>query len=125
MWTIPFPDWAHPWQAVLPVLCIVVLDFAGTILAKEAVTRQSPVLAVAGAVTFVALFWVLASALTVTDMWFVTILWIVSIQVMVMVVDAAWYGTVIHPGQVAAVGVALVALSAAAAPVWETAGGGG
>ena len=116
--TILFPDFPHPWQAVIPVLLIVGLDFAGTILAKEAVTRSSPLLFAAGAVTFVALFWVLASALTVADMWFVTILWIVLIQVAVMVVDVTRYDAVLHPGQYAAVAVALGALAVAAAPVW-------
>lgn len=80
------------------MLLLAVLDFAGTMLAKEWTIHRAPWQLAAGAAAFVALFVVLALGLRYAEMSIITLGWIVVLQAMVIVVDRSRYGTTITPG---------------------------
>lgn len=80
------------------MLLLAMLDFAGTMLAKEWTIHRAPWQLVAGAAAFVMLFVVLALGLRYAEMSVVTLGWIVVLQAMVIVVDRSRYGTTITPG---------------------------
>jgi hypothetical protein len=80
------------------MLLLAVLDFAGTMLAKEWTIHRAPWQLVAGAAAFVTLFVVLALGLRYAEMSIITLGWIVVLQAMVIVVDRSRYGTTITPG---------------------------
>lgn len=80
------------------MLLLAVLDFAGTMLAKEWTIHRAPWQLVAGAAAFVTLFAVLAVGLRYAEMSIITLGWIVVLQAMVIVVDRSRYGTTITPG---------------------------
>lgn len=80
------------------MLLLAVLDFAGTMLAKEWTIHRAPWQLVAGAAAFVMLFVVLALGLRYAEMSVITLGWIVVLQAMVILVDRSRYGTTITPG---------------------------
>lgn len=91
------------------MVLLAVLDFAGTMLAKEwTIHRQAWQLVLCG-LAFLVLFVVLVLGLRFAEMSVVTLGWIVVLQTAVIVVDRSRYGTTITPGGWAAI-VAIIVL---------------
>ena len=101
--------WPQPVVAVVAMVLLAVLDLAGAFAAKEAVERRSAGFAVAGAVLFLAVFWVYASSLAVAELSAVTFGWIVILQIGVVLLDRFRYGVIPHPGTWVAIAVLLAA----------------
>jgi len=85
------------------------LDLAGSYAAKEAVVRRSPVIAAAGVVVFLLLFWVYASSLQYAELAPVTLGWIVVLQVGVVLLDRYRYGAQLPTGAWLAITVMIAA----------------
>jgi hypothetical protein len=101
--------WPAPAVAAAAMLVLAVLDLGGSLAAKEAVLRRSPLLAALGAGLFVVLFWVYASSLQYADLAPVTFGWIVALQVGVVLLDRFRYSTALPAGSWVAMAVILVA----------------
>jgi len=101
--------WPQPVVASVAMVLLAVLDLAGAFAAKEAVERRSAGFAVAGAVLFLALFWVYMSSLAVAELSAVTFGWIVILQVGVVLLDRFRYGVIPNPGAWVAIAVLLAA----------------
>ena len=101
--------WPSPAVAAVAMLLLAGLDLGGSLAAKEAVLRRSPVLAVIGAGLYVVLFWVYASSLQYADLAPVTFGWIVALQVGVVLLDRFRYSTPLPVGGWVAMGVILAA----------------
>jgi len=91
------------------MFALAVLDLAGSIAAKEAVERRSPVMSATGALLYLLLFWVYASALQYAELAPVTIGWVVLLQIGVVLVDHYRYGAPFTIWRGVAIGVILVA----------------
>ena len=102
-------SWPVPLVAVVAMLALAVVDLAAAFVTKEAVLRRSPLLAAAGALLFVVLFWIFASSLQYAELAPVTLGWVVALQVGVVLLDRYRYGVEMPVGKWAAVGVILVA----------------
>jgi hypothetical protein len=85
-------SWPTPLSAALAMAVLAALDLAGAVAAKEAVERDSPLLACTGLALFVALFWVYASSLH-AELAPVTLGWIVILQIGVVILDRHLYVT--------------------------------
>jgi hypothetical protein len=104
------PDtWPPVVTAAVAMVVLAGLDFAGTFAAKEAVVRRSPVIAAAGVVMFLLLFWVYASSLQYAELAPVTLGWIVVLQVGVVLLDRYRYGTQLPAGAWLAISVMIAA----------------
>jgi hypothetical protein len=104
------PDtWPPVVTAAVAMVVLAGLDFAGTFAAKEAVVRRSPVIAAAGVVMFLLLFWVYASSLQYAELAPVTLGWIVVLQVGVVLLDRYRYGTQLPVGAWLAISVMIAA----------------
>jgi hypothetical protein len=104
------PDsWPTALVATLAMTVLAILDLAGAVAAKEAVTRRSPSFALVGAILFVLLFWVYASSLQYAELAPVTMGWVVILQVGVVLVDHYRYGTPMTTSRSIAVVVILLA----------------
>lgn len=104
------PDsWPEFVVAVVAMVLLAVLDLAGAFAAKEAVLRQSPVMAAVGMVCFLLLFYVYASSLQYAELAPVTLGWVVVLQVGVVLLDRFRYGTAMPTGVWITIGVILVA----------------
>jgi hypothetical protein len=101
--------WPQPAVAAVAMVLLAVLDLAGTFAAKEAVERRSAAFAVAGALLFLAVFWVYASSLAVAELSAVTFGWIVILQIGVVLLDRFRYGVIPNPGTWVAISVLLAA----------------
>jgi hypothetical protein len=101
--------WPQPAVAAVAMVLLAVLDLAGTFAAKEAVERRSAAFAVAGALLFLAVFWVYASSLAVAELSAVTFGWIVILQIGVVLLDRFRYGVIPNPGTWVAIAVLLAA----------------
>ena len=75
------------------MLLLAALDFVGTVLAKEWTVHRSPWMLTAGAAAFLTLFIVLVCGLRYAEMSILTLGWIVTLQLAVVMVDRARYGT--------------------------------
>jgi len=102
-------SWPVPLVAVVAMLALAVVDLAASFVTKEAVLRRSPLLAAAGALLFVVLFWIFASSLQYADLAPVTLGWVVVLQVGVVLLDRYRYGVEMPVGKWVAVGVVLAA----------------
>jgi hypothetical protein len=102
-------NWPPHVVAVVALILLSILDLAGTAAAKEAADRRSAPIAAAGAVLFVAMFWVFASTLRVSSLVAVTFGWCVLVQVGVVILDRFRYGAHLTLGTYIAVAVLLVA----------------
>jgi hypothetical protein len=101
--------WPQPAVAAVAMVLLAVLDLAGAFAAKEAVERRSAAFAVAGALLFLAVFWVYASSLAVAELSAVTFGWIVILQIGVVLLDRFRYGVIPNPGTWVAIAVLLAA----------------
>jgi hypothetical protein len=102
-------SWPRPVVAVVVMVLLGVLDLAGSIAAKEAVDRRSLAWGAAGALIFLAVFWVYLAGLAVAGLAVVTLGWIVVVQVGVVVLDRYRYGEPLPRGAWVVVVVLLVA----------------
>jgi hypothetical protein len=84
--------------SVIAMVALAAVDLAGSLVAKEAVVRRSPHLALLGAALFVVLFWMFASTLQYAELASVTFGWIVVLQVGVLLMDHFRYGTRLPAG---------------------------
>jgi hypothetical protein len=103
------PTWPTPVIAALAMTVLAVLDLAGSIAAKEAVVRRSPMIGLGGAAIFLVLFWIYASSLQYAELAPVTVGWVVMLQIGVVLVDHLRYGTPVSTWKGAAVVVIVVA----------------
>lgn len=101
-------SWPLPLVAGAAMLLLAVLDFAGAVAAKEWADGGSPRWLVAGAVSFLLLFYVYAASLQYADLATVTMGWIVLLQVSLLVLDHVRYDVSLPPARWAAVGLILV-----------------
>ena len=101
--------WPQPVVATVAMMLLAALDLGGSFAAKEAVQRRSVGLAVAGAVLFLAVFWVYISSLEVAELSAVTFGWIVILQVGVVLLDRFRYGVLMAPGAWLAIVILLAA----------------
>jgi hypothetical protein len=104
------PDSWPTWLVgAIAMVALAVLDVAGALAAKQwaATAQVTPLLL--GAVTFLALFWVYASALQYAELALVTMGWIVILQVGLLLIDRFHYGVQLAPGKWVAAVVILVA----------------
>jgi energy-converting hydrogenase Eha subunit C len=97
-------------RLVAVVAVLAGLDIAGTVALKEAALRREPALAVLGVGLFVALAGCLYIAIALADLTWVSLGWIIAVQVAVVVVDRLRYDVHLSPGQGAALSVAIAAL---------------
>ncbi|HEX9854429.1 MAG TPA: hypothetical protein VGC47_03880 [Acidimicrobiia bacterium] len=95
--------------SVALLLCLAGLDLVASVLAKEWSTGRPAVWFWAGAIVHLALFAVYARTLTLMQLTVVTFGWIVLLQIGVVLVDRARYGTSLGAGQLTAL-VAMLAL---------------
>ena len=102
-------SWPMPLSAALAMAVLAALDLAGAVAAKEAVERDSPLLACTGLALFVALFWVYASSLQYAELAPVTLGWIVILQIAVVILDRHLYLTPTPRGTWLAVAVMITA----------------
>jgi hypothetical protein len=72
--------------AVTAMIVLAGLDFVGALLARRWATGGSAVWFVAGALCFVALFWVYGSSLRYADLVCVTFGWVAALQVGLLIV---------------------------------------
>jgi hypothetical protein len=96
---IRVPEWPQPLVAVLAMVVLAALDLLGAVAAKEAVTHRSGPHAVAGAVAFLALFWVYASSPRYADLAPVTFGWNVALQVGLLLIDRFRYDVSLPTGK--------------------------
>jgi hypothetical protein len=74
------------------MLLLAGLDFTGTLLAKEWTVHREPWQLAAGASAFLALFVALVCGLRYAEMSLLTLGWIVTLQVALILVDRSRYG---------------------------------
>jgi hypothetical protein len=101
--------WSSFTVAAVAMLLLAAIDLAGAYAAKEAVARRSAGFAVLGIALFVALFWVYASSLQYGDLAPVTLGWIVTLQVGVVLLDRFHYGVAVPRGHWVAIVLILAA----------------
>lgn len=101
-----WPTWV---VAALAMVTLAALDLAGAVAAKEWATGGGLVPLLLGAVAFLTLFWVYASALQYAELALVTLGWIVMLQVGLLVIDWVVYGSHLPTGTWVAVVVILAA----------------
>jgi hypothetical protein len=100
-------SWRFPIVSLSAMITLAGLDFMGTIFAKEWAKRHQSLFFVSGLVTFVILFVVYAHSLRVAELSFVTIGWVVFLQVGIILVDRMKYGVELSPAKWCAVGLIL------------------
>jgi hypothetical protein len=85
------------------------LDLLGAVAAKEWAERQNLAALAFGALSFLVLFWVYASALRYAELAVVTMGWIVLLQVGIVLVDRLHFGSTLSADRVAELVVILAA----------------
>jgi hypothetical protein len=100
--------WPLSLVAGTAMLALAVLDFAGSLAAKEWADGGSPRWLLAGVGCFLVLFYVYASSLQYADLGTVTMGWIVLLQVGLLVLDHVRYDVSLPPARWVAVGLILV-----------------
>lgn len=94
--------------AAVAMLLLAGLDLAGSVIAKEAVARRSPLLGALGALIFLAVFWVFASSLQYGELAVLSFGWIVVLQVGLVLIDRFRYDVPMPPGKWIAVALLLL-----------------
>src|SRR3954453_10935801 len=101
------PDsWPLPAVAGTAMVTLAVLDFLGSLAAKEWADSGATRWLVAGIASFLLLFYVYASSLQYAELALVTMGWIVLLQVSLLMLDRLRYGVSLPTGQwLAVVGI--------------------
>lgn len=102
-------SWPLPVVAALCMAALAGLDLLGAVAAKEWAERQNLAALAFGALSFLVLFWVYASALQYAELAVVTMGWIVLLQVGIVLVDRLHFGSTLSADKVAALVVILAA----------------
>ena len=84
-------SWRFPIISLTAMISLASLDFVGAIFAKEWAERHQSVFLVAGMLTFAMLFLVYSQSLKVAELSFVTIGWVIFLQVGLLAVDRLKY----------------------------------
>ena len=100
--------WPLPLVAGTAMLALALLDFVGSLAAKEWADGGSPRWLLAGIGCFVVLFYVYASSLQYAELATVTMGWIVLLQVGILVLDHVRYDVTLPPARWVAIGLILV-----------------
>jgi hypothetical protein len=100
--------WPLPMVAGCAMFLLAVLDFAGSLAAKEWADTGSPRWLFAGVGCFLVLFYVYAASLQYADLATVTMGWIVLLQVSLLVLDHVRYDVTLPPAKWVAVSLILV-----------------
>jgi hypothetical protein len=101
-------SWRFPIISLTAMISLASLDFVGAIFAKEWSQRHQSVYLVAGLLTFAILFLVYSQSLKVAELSFVTIGWVVFLQIGLLMVDHVKYGVDISKGKWLATGLILI-----------------
>ena len=101
-------SWRFPITSLTAMISLASLDFVGAIFAKEWSQRHQSVFLVAGLLTFAILFLVYSQSLKVAELSFVTIGWVVFLQIGLLMVDHVKYGVDISKGKWLATGLILI-----------------
>jgi hypothetical protein len=100
--------WPLALVAGTAMLVLAVLDFVGSLAAKEWADGGSPRWLLAGVGCFLVLFYVYASSLQYAELATVTMGWIVLLQVGILVLDHVRYDVTLPPARWVAIGLILV-----------------
>jgi hypothetical protein len=90
-------SWRFPIVSLSAMITLAGLDLMGTIFAKEWAERHHSLFFVSGLATFVILFVVYAHSLGAAELSFVTIGWVVFLQIGIILVDRRKYGLSFRP----------------------------